>query len=131
MRKMLTMAALAVLAPVAAVAQTAPGQYQIQGDGVQEICLQADGTWYGTTFPDWGGTWRAGKKVTLIHGNYAGGDGNDAMTFKRINGLNRGNWQEWRDNLSFDTYSRDARLTAVKTDCDPPGTESAKRNPLE
>src|ERR1044071_8917818 len=31
-----------------------PGQYSI--GGVQQICLKADGTWYGTTF-NFGGHW--------------------------------------------------------------------------
>jgi hypothetical protein len=130
MRKLLAIAAMAALTPAVSMAVTGPGQYSV--NGFQQICLQAGNTWYGTTFSAWGGTWSSVGKDTLIHGNYAAGVGNDAMSFKLKAGVNKGNWQEWRDDLSFDTYIRGATLTFVKFACDPPATESARGvNPME
>jgi hypothetical protein len=103
-----------------------PGQYDIAG--IQQICLVGDGTWYGTTFPAWGGHYEMRYPKTFIYGNYAGGAGNDSMVFY---GNHRGPWTEWRDDFSWEAVSVNLLITFVKPDCDPPpfATES-DGNPL-
>ena len=119
--------AVAAMTPMFASALT-PGQYNV-GD-IQQICLVAGGTWYGTTFPAWGGAWvtrggmRGGK--TYIFGNYAEGVGNDSMVFTGHN--NRGPWTEWRDDLSFMNPNGDVLITFVKSKCDPPPASAGRQD---
>jgi hypothetical protein len=105
----------------------APGQYDV--GGIQQICLLDDGTWYGTTFSNWGGAWQEKGRKTFIYGNYAAGVGNDSMDFY---GNFRGAWTEWRDNLSYQIVDS-VVLTFVKTDCDPPpaAIEARDSNPMD
>lgn len=86
-----------------AAAKLTPGLYEI--DGIQEICLQAAGTWYSPTFSGWGGTWLNNTATgalakSLIRGNYASGAGNDSIIVKR----GHAGWNEWRDT---ETYTAD------------------------
>jgi hypothetical protein len=113
--------AAAAMVPMLASA-VAPGQYDITGK--QQICLVDDGTWYGTTFSDWGGAYVVRASKTFIYGNYARGVGNDSMAFSADL---RGAWTEWRDDLSHQVVTRDF-LTFVKPDCDPPAAASASRD---
>ncbi len=71
----------------------------------QEICFVADGTWYGTMFPNWGGKWFQkgnnaagnGDRVRLV-GNWADGAGNDSAELDFVNRrLMTGPWSEWTD----------------------------------
>jgi len=118
--------AAATMVPMFANA-LAPGQYDV--DDRQQICLVDDGTWYGTTFPNWGGAYVVKAYKTFIYGNYAGGEGNDSMIFSADN---RGAWTEWRDDLSHQDALR-GLITFVKPDCDPPAaaSESRDRNPQD
>jgi len=108
-------AAAVVLTPLFANAALGPGQYDISG--IQQICLLDNGSWYGTTFPNWGGAYYTSRGKTFIYGNYADGVGNDSMDFYPNN---HGPWTEWRDDLSHQIVEG---VTArfVKADCDPPG----------
>jgi len=104
----------------------APGQYSL--GGLQEICLQEGGTWYGTTFPGWGGQWLLSGTETVIFGNYASGEGNDSIIVGKT-----ATWDEWRDDLSYSNFSTDD-VTHVKKKCDPPAVpadEPRTNNPLE
>jgi hypothetical protein len=113
--------AAAAMVPMFANA-VAPGQYDISGR--QQICLVDDGTWYSTTFSDWGGAYVVRASKTFIYGNYAEGDGNDSIALSTDL---RGAWTEWRDDLSFQVVTR-AFLTFVKAECDPPAAASASRD---
>jgi hypothetical protein len=117
--------AAASVAPMLAHALE-PGQYEV--GGIQQICLVDDGSWYGTSFPNWGGVYQVRGKMTFIYGNYAKGKGNDSMDF---DAKMLGAWTEWRDNFSYQNVSA-AMLTFVKTDCDPPpaAVESSTGNPM-
>ncbi len=80
----------------------------------QNICFVANGTWFGTTFPAWGGRWFQkgnnaagnGNRVRL-DGNYAGGVGNDSaeIDFDNLR-LMTGAWNEWRDGFPFFVWTR-------------------------
>ncbi|HEV8688811.1 MAG TPA: hypothetical protein VGQ91_00830 [Ideonella sp.] len=126
-----TCIAAAALAPVLAFGAIGPGQYDVAG--IQQICLTGSGTWYGTTFPSWGGGWQQltiGTKVhTHIYGNYSAGAGNDSMQFKG----SKGSWTEWRDDLSFQTVLNPVKITFVKAACDPPAlrAQGGKANPQQ
>jgi hypothetical protein len=87
--------------------------------GAQNVCFLANGTWFGTTFPAWGGRWfqkgnnAAGNGDRVrISGNYAGGLGNDSAELDFVNlRLMTGPWTEWRDGFPFLLW---ARLTATR-----------------
>ena len=108
-----------------------PGQYNI--GGIQEICLQAGpnryNSWYGTSFPAWGGRWRNGPKHQFVFGNYNGGAGNDSIVVTSGVAI----WTEWTDTLSFRTAGAGQSFTFIKATCDPPAApgKGAKRNPLD
>ncbi len=98
----LAAASLLVIGSSASALGLKPGNYEV--DGSQQICLVAGGTWYGETFPSWGGDWRVGPVGgggdlgdTFIWGNYASGAGNDSMV---VSGTKVA-WTEWRDDESF------------------------------
>jgi hypothetical protein len=99
----------------AAQANVAPGMWRLaffndnspgmSALATQTLCILPNGTWFGTTFPNWGGNWfdkglnaaGNGDRVRLL-GNYAGGDGNDGAELHFINAnLMTGAWTEWRD----------------------------------
>ncbi|MDD5272209.1 MAG: hypothetical protein PHU14_05770 [Methylovulum sp.] len=95
--------------PVLASAGT-PGQYDV--GGIQTLCLQSNGTWFGS-FPGWGGRWSKTNANIFIRGNYASGAGNDAMVFKKLVGT----WIEWRDDFSWDDVSQGVVLTKTSATC--------------
>jgi hypothetical protein len=70
-------------------------------NGIQEICLKSDGTWYSPTFGSWGGVWLkqtvTGLETGTLVGNYNSGAGNDSMVIKR----SVFTWNEWSDDLSY------------------------------
>jgi hypothetical protein len=118
---MKSLSSLVVLAAVslplmAHAAAPTPGEYSI--GGIQNICLQSSGSWYGTTFSGWGGQWQSQGAKTYIYGNYASGAGNDGMFLK--NGRSSGVWQEWRDDLSFSTVLTGVSMTKLSNSCPPP-----------
>jgi hypothetical protein len=109
---------LALLASTALVTgadarATKPGLYEIEG--IQEICLQAAGTWYSPTFSGWGGTWQnvtnGVEASTIVRGNYASGAGNDSIAIKR----GAAGWDEWRDDESYTNYADDVTWTKIGT----------------
>ena len=129
--KTLVIAAV-IAAPVAAMAKApTPGSYDVSG--LQSICINADGTWYGETFSAWGGQWTQVGKTTLIRGNYASGMGNDALNMRGSAALGyNGNWQEWRDDQSYE-YANTATMTFQSSSCTPPAASvrSGKQHPTE
>ena len=95
----------------------------------QRICFLANGTWYSTTFPNWGGSWFQkgdnaagnGNRVRVF-GNYAGGVGNDSAELDYVsNRLMTGSWTEWRDvgSSGFRFWGR-ARLRWIGKKCPKP-----------
>jgi len=75
--------------------------------GAQNICFLANGTWFGTTFPNWNGRWFQkgnnaagnGDRVRIV-GNWANGAGNDSAEISFINlNLMTGGWHEWTDGF--------------------------------
>ncbi len=123
MRSLITVSALALLVPVTSLAANKPGLYDIAG--LQQICLVADHTWYGTTFSGWGGGWRSGMTGTNLYGNYDSGAGNDSIV---LGVDNTGIWEEWRDDGSFQNFIRTATLTYIGKDCPPPAAQSARQS---
>jgi hypothetical protein len=90
------------------------GQWELSAsDGaVQQICLVAGGTWYGTTFAGWGGQWTFVGTQTVIYGNYSSGAGNDVILVDKAPV-----WTEWLDDLSY-AEVQDVVVTHVKEKCD-------------
>jgi hypothetical protein len=95
--------------------------------GAQDVCFLANGTWFGTTFPGWGGRWfQKGNNLAgngdrvRIAGNYAAGVGNDSAELDFVNvRLMTGPWTEWRNAFPFLLW---ARLTATRIGvCQGPG----------
>jgi hypothetical protein len=118
---------LAVLAPMAASAAT-PGQYSVGGR--QQVCLLDDSTWYGTTFPGWGGVYYQKHARTVLAGSFDQGAGNDSMVFGPDL---RGTWNEWTDDLQSHSLLTQVDLTFVKDACDPPPSrlDAQKSRPLQ
>jgi hypothetical protein len=114
-RLLLALALTAMASPMALATPLSPGQYSL--GGIQQICLTSSLTWYGTTFPAWGGNYvKSGK--TYIFGNYAGGAGNDSIVV--AGSQVKADWTEWRDDLSFQTVLKGIAVSFVKSVCDPP-----------
>jgi hypothetical protein len=122
--------ALAVIAaaPSAQAKTLSPGDYNL--GGVQRICLVRGGAWYGESFAGWSGTWGAGPNTedgTVIHGNYNGGAGNDAMVL--TGGLV--DWTEWKDDESFQKFI-DTTMVRLRGKCVAPATKANSReNPMD
>jgi len=115
--KALIFAGLVALLPATAEARgLSPGHYSLSG--IQSICLQADGNWYGTTFANWGGHWivltLGTVKTTYIYGNYLSGAGNDSLV---VLGLHNSKWTEWRDDLTFETVIHNVTVTKLSKFC--------------
>jgi hypothetical protein len=126
MRKLLALSALAFIAPLSAsAAPLKAGWYDLAG--YQEICLKPNRTWYGVTFPLWGGGWSSGKAGTALYGTFTVADGNDSVV---LGPDDTGIWQEWTDDYSFTTLIRGATLTFIGPDCPPPAAEGAGRGPF-
>jgi hypothetical protein len=120
--------AAAALAPAAvSAAGLKPGSYSL--GGIQDICLQAGGTWYGEDFAAWGGDYLLGSNgETVIFGNYNSGAGNDSIIVKKTSGT----WNEWADDLSYTFYEAVTVSKNSKT-CTPPPVSNKKQqnNPSE
>ncbi|MDQ2859516.1 MAG: hypothetical protein M3T55_02065 [Pseudomonadota bacterium] len=94
-----------------------PGQYSL--GGIQQICLAADGAWYGVSFP-FQGHWRnapAADDSAPIWGAY---DGGKAGRFHdTINVSNAAaDWYEWNEDGSYSTMLPGLEFTRVKATCD-------------
>ena len=97
------------------------GQWSI--GGVQQICLQGDGTaaspgtWYYTTYSSGSGGWQATTAPNvpkyLIYGNY-NSTGNDSIEVRA--GANY-DWMEWQTDLSYQQFQQ-GTITYVKKKCD-------------
>jgi len=90
--------ALCSLAPAASAAGLSPGNYLV--NGVAQICLRPDGTWYSETYPNWGGQWQVGgwngaatvdTTETFIWGSVAKTQDNDSLV---VTGSSVA-WTEW------------------------------------
>ena len=69
------------------MAAKAPSQGDYSIGGLQSICIVADGTWYGETFPAWGGRWLLVGKTLLIHlehGHPPAGADDDRVAVERL-----------------------------------------------
>ncbi|MEO8927566.1 MAG: hypothetical protein ABI306_10440 [Caulobacteraceae bacterium] len=88
-------------------------------DGLQQICIKSDGTWYGESAGPWSGHWKAGSTAEeiLIFGGSSAGYYNDSMVV-RHGSLQ---WTEWADDLSYGTFNAGpfVRTGAI---CGPPAT---------
>jgi hypothetical protein len=122
--------AMAALAPATASARTLrPGDYSL--GGIQSICLKKNGTWYGESFGPWSGQWKAGptrEDSTLIYGNYASGAGNDTLV---VSGGGSTDWNEWRDDLSFQNFL-EITVTRTSGTCSAPAARvTTHKNPMD
>ncbi len=99
----------------------------------QDICIRPDGTWHGTTFPNWFGRWFQkganaagnGNHVALV-GNFIDADGNDTFELDFVNSdLMTGTWREWTDGLGFLVWLR-SNFARVSRDCPPRAPLSAE-----
>ena len=113
--------------------------------GTQNICFLANGTWYGTTFPNWNGRWFQkgnnlagnGDRVRIL-GNWAFGAGNDSAEISFINlNLMTGGWHEWTDGFGVFFW---IQITGrrIGPNCPPPlpfsasaSDDDAERSPWE
>ena len=124
----LVMASALALAPMAQAKTLRPGNYNLAG--IQQICLVKGGTWYGESFPSWGGTWGAGPTkddATIMHGNYSSGAGNDSMVLAG-GGVD---WTEWSDDESFQNFI-DSTVTRIPGNCTAPAARATiKKNPMD
>jgi hypothetical protein len=109
-----------------------PGQYQVGANPqIQQICLNADGTWYGTTFT-FGGHWindpSSARDRAAIFGNYQVQDhqyvgyGNDTLTVQFAGGELMADWYDWYDDLSYQNFWSNLSFVFIKKNCDPPST---------
>jgi hypothetical protein len=94
---------------------------------LQTICIKDNNTWYGTTFPNWGGDILVlrGRQTIFeaIFGNYLSGFGNSSFAVIRTTRAGAtADWTEWRDDLSFKNFLPSVQLIFQKTKCDPPAT---------
>jgi len=118
---------LATLAP-SAQAALKPGNYNIAG--IQQICLVSDGSWYGETFPSWGGFWMAGPTKddgTVLEGTYNSGAGEDSMvlTSKSVD------WTEFHNDRTFVAFI-DSTVARIPGKCSAPATRATtKKNPMD
>jgi len=117
-RAVLAIPVMIAALPIAANAGLRPGQYDV--DGLEQICLIDDGTWYSPTFYHWRGRWQliGNEDKFIIYGHYddeAGDVGEDSMILEK-DGLD---WTEWSDDFTDDLFLDDVPLTRVKKKCDP------------
>jgi hypothetical protein len=106
------LAIAASIAPsVAKAAQIKAGLYN--ADGLQEICLVSDGTWYSPTYANWGGLWTVVNGVGHIFGNYNSGAGNDSLVIK----AGGGSWMEWSDDLTYANPLDPITFTKISKKC--------------
>jgi hypothetical protein len=91
--------------------------------GSEQICFVADGTWYSTTFPAWGGHWfRKGDRV-MMSGNWDGGLGNNGIVLQmisrsRMTGVNI----QFRDGSSPSPWSL-WNVGKLSGTCGPPASQ--------
>ena len=129
MTSMLAASAIAMLAlaPAAQAKTLKPGNYNLAG--IQQICLVSGGTWYGETYPSWGGTWGAGptkEDATVLSGNYNSGAGNDAMIVTG-SGVD---WTEWNDGSAFQFI--DSTITRIPGKCSAPDARATThKSPMD
>jgi hypothetical protein len=98
-----------------------PGLYLLAG--TQQLCVVADGTWYATTYANWGGRWAG----TVLWGNYEGGAGNDTIVpGKKL-------WVEWRDDGTSNLMQSPITFKMIAKTCTAAAgvQPSAKPNPAD
>ena len=120
--------AMGALATSANAWGLAPGNYEIAG--IQQICIVADGSWYGETFPSWGGFWQVGptsEDATVLEGTYNSGAGEDAMvlTPKAVD------WTEFHNDRTFVAFV-DSTVSRIPGKCSAPAARATTRkNPAD
>ncbi len=108
---------IAVIVPNAASAKSLkPGQYDL--DGIQQICLVNDGTWYYTTFAGNVGGWEntgASDVPTVLWGSYNSGVGQDAISITKKSTFN---WLEFHNDGVLVNFFDQVPIAFVKKQCD-------------
>ena len=124
--KLIYAAALAAILPGCAMAKGfQPGLYD--ADGLQQICLQADGTWNSPTFASWGGQWSVVNKELHVFGNYNSGAGNNSIVVKG----KKGSWTEWTDDLSYSNPLDPITFTYIGACTEARAVPGAHANPAQ
>lgn len=131
MKKLIIAASVLFCLGVSATVYAGPwptGQWQMKayndetGNSFQVMhgmCIVGDGTWYSTTFPNWGGHWFKKGNDLHLHGNYDNGLGNDAFELTKIAGWHMdGYWQEFRDNITTSDFWATTRWQKKSNQCD-------------
>ncbi len=117
---------LLVAQPVSA-ASLPPGQYDLGGE--EEICLEADKTWYSTTYENWSGRWLKKDKKFLIYGNWDKGKGNSLITIAQLKSEPyEAFWFQWRDGSRYKAVYPETTVSFVKPVCDPPALAKLRRD---
>jgi len=108
-----------------------PGEYFLETNVVQPICLKEDGTWYGVNF-NFGGHWQNNpanlQDMAAIYGNYAmdghdyDGFGNDTITVTTFKKFPSAFWYDWLDDNSYAQGGGEVLFVFAKHQCDPPFT---------
>ena len=89
----------------------------------QGICIVGDGTWYGTTYADWGGDWFKKGNDLHMNGNFWDGAGNDIFEFDKVAGWHMdGYWQEWTDDFTTEFWFT-AKWQKKSNTCAPPAAQ--------
>ena len=125
---LLVSAAIALAAGGSAMAGgLKPGQYGL--GGIQRICLAADGSWYGVTFP-FKGHWRdtpGADDSAPIWGAYATIGGEPGRYHDTINVSNAtADWYEWNDAGSYSLLLAQVPFARLKSRCDAPAAGVAR-----
>jgi hypothetical protein len=112
-------AVIMLAAQAASAASLPPGQYDLGGS--EEICLEADKTWYSTTYDNWSGRWLKKDKKFHIYGNWDNGKGNSLITISQLKSEPyKAFWFQWRDNSGYRKVYPGTTVSFVKAACDPP-----------
>ncbi len=118
-------AALGIAATSAHAKPLTPGNYEVAG--IQQICLVSDQTWYGETFPNWGGRWGLGphdENATILWGTYNNGAGIDSMV---ISSTKRLFWTEFASDSSVASFIDD-KFTKIKGACAAPAAQTTGKH---
>ena len=109
-------------------AKLKPGQWDV--GGIAQMCLLADGTWFGTNPINWGGNWVAVPQPNtnryIIYGQTFHPD-SASITLDSMGVLGnlKVNWTEWPFGKPG-IYLEQVQMTFVKTTCDDSGFTKGK-----
>ena len=121
----LSAVAVAGLLTVSSVAAEAKGfsaghyRFTAENGANQTVCVRNDGSWFGTSFPNWSGRWANrnlnGTLTGFLWGNFFSGNGNNSIIAL---GVANSKWTEWADNNSFSpTALNQVRITKISGFC--------------